>query len=34
MAEMSTATIYAHRFDAANDETTGNIGGAEPGRRW
>jgi NAD dependent epimerase/dehydratase family enzyme len=28
---MSTATIYAHRFDAANDEATGVIGGAEPG---
>lgn len=29
--QMSTATIYAHRFDAANDERTGIIGGAEPG---
>jgi uncharacterized protein (TIGR01777 family) len=29
--QMSTATIYAHRFDAANDEATGVIGGAEPG---
>ena len=29
--QMSTATIYAHRFDAANDEATGIIGGAEPG---
>jgi uncharacterized protein (TIGR01777 family) len=28
--QMSTATIYAHRFDAANDETEGIIGGAEP----
>jgi NAD dependent epimerase/dehydratase family enzyme len=28
---MSTATIYAHRFDAPNDEATGVIGGAEPG---
>lgn len=28
--QMSTATIYAHRFDAANDEATGRIGGAEP----
>ena len=28
--QMSTATIYAHRFDAANDEKTGIIGGAEP----
>lgn len=29
--QMSTATIYAHRFDAANDEATGRIGGDEPG---
>ncbi|MFJ9127313.1 epimerase [Streptomyces sp. NPDC102340] len=29
--QMSTATIYAHRFDAPNDEATGAIGGAEPG---
>lgn len=29
--QMSTATIYAHRFDAANDEATGIIGGSEPG---
>lgn len=29
--QMSTATIYAHRFDAPNDETTGCIGGSEPG---
>lgn len=28
--QMSTATIYAHRFDAPNDEATGIIGGAEP----
>jgi uncharacterized protein len=28
--QMSTATIYAHRFDAPNDETTGMIGGGEP----
>jgi len=28
--QMSTATIYAHRFDAPNDETTGRIGGDEP----
>ena len=28
--QMSTATIYAHRFDAANDEQTGIIGGDEP----
>ena len=27
---MSTATIYAHRFDAPNDEATGIIGGDEP----
>jgi len=27
--QMSTATIYAHRFDAANDERTGLIGGEE-----
>jgi uncharacterized protein len=29
--QMSTATIYAHRYDAPNDEATGTIGGAEPG---
>jgi uncharacterized protein len=28
--QMSTATIYAHRFDAPNDEKTGIIGGTEP----
>lgn len=28
--QMSTATIYAHRFDAPNDEATGIIGGQEP----
>ncbi|HTG31681.1 MAG TPA: TIGR01777 family oxidoreductase [Thermoanaerobaculia bacterium] len=28
--QASTATIYAHRYDAANDEATGIIGGAEP----
>lgn len=28
--QMSTATIYAHRYDAANDETTGILGGGEP----
>ncbi len=28
--QMSTATIYAHRHDAANDEATGIIGGNEP----
>jgi uncharacterized protein len=27
--QMSTATIYAHRFDAPNDERTGIIGGQE-----
>ncbi|MBY8869155.1 TIGR01777 family oxidoreductase [Streptomyces sennicomposti] len=29
--QMSTATVYAHRFDAPNDERDGLIGGAEPG---
>ena len=29
--QASTATIYAHRFDAPNDERTGIIGGAEQG---
>jgi uncharacterized protein (TIGR01777 family) len=29
--QMSTATIYAHRHDAPNDEATGRIGGTEPG---
>ncbi len=29
--QMSTATIYAHRFDAANDEYGGLIGGGEHG---
>ncbi|HYS53360.1 MAG TPA: TIGR01777 family oxidoreductase [Thermoanaerobaculia bacterium] len=28
--QASTATIYAHRFDAANDEQGGSIGGSEP----
>ncbi len=28
--QSSTATIYAHRFDAPNDEVSGIIGGAEP----
>jgi len=34
--QMSTATIYAHRFDAPNDEVTGRIGGDEPDapRSW
>ena len=29
--QMSTATIYAHSFNKANDEYTGTIGGNEPG---
>ena len=28
--QMSTATIYAHSFDQANDEETGTLGGNEP----
>ncbi|MFI5804667.1 TIGR01777 family oxidoreductase [Streptomyces sp. NPDC051561] len=28
--QMSTATLYAHRFDAPHDEATGIIGGSEP----
>lgn len=28
--QMSTATIYAHRYDAGNDEDSGLIGGDEP----
>lgn len=28
--QASTATIYAHRYDAPNDEATGLIGGSEP----
>jgi hypothetical protein len=34
--QASTATIYAHRYDAPNDEATGRIGGFEPGapRPW
>ncbi|MEU0249951.1 TIGR01777 family oxidoreductase [Streptomyces sp. NPDC006235] len=28
--QMSTATVYAHRYDAPNDEATGVIGGSEP----
>lgn len=28
--QMSTATIYAHRYDAPNDEHSGIIGGTEP----
>lgn len=29
--QSSTATIYAHRYDAPNDEATGQLGGSEPG---
>ena len=29
--QASSATIYAHRYDAPNDEDTGALGGAEPG---
>jgi len=29
--QASTATIYAHRHDAGNDEANGRIGGDEPG---
>lgn len=29
--QASTATLYAHRFDAPNDEATGLVGGHEPG---
>jgi len=29
--QASTATIYSHRYDAANDEITGVLGGGEPG---
>jgi uncharacterized protein len=28
--QASTATIYAHRYDAPNDEATGRLGGNEP----
>ena len=28
--QASTATIYAHRYDAPNDEATGILGGDEP----
>ena len=28
--QASTATLYAHRYDAPNDEATGLIGGSEP----
>lgn len=29
--QASTATIYAHRYDGANDERSGILGGQEPG---
>ena len=29
--QASTATIYRHRYDAPNDERTGELGGDEPG---
>jgi len=29
--QAATATIYCHRFDAANDEARGILGGSEPG---
>jgi uncharacterized protein len=29
--QASTATIYAHRYDAPNDEASGILGGTEPG---
>jgi NAD dependent epimerase/dehydratase family enzyme len=29
--QASTATIYAHRYDAPHDEATGTLGGAEEG---
>ncbi len=29
--QASTATLYAHRYDAPNDEAIGIIGGSEPG---
>ena len=29
--QASTATIYAHRYDAPNDELSGILGGSEPG---
>jgi len=31
LLQASTATIYAHRYDAANDEATGLLGGSENG---
>jgi hypothetical protein len=34
--QASTATLYSHRFDGANDEYTGIVGGAEPSapKKW
>ena len=32
--QASTATIYAHRFDAPHDEATGLIGGGEGDAKW
>ena len=34
--QASTATIYAHSFEQANDEVSGTIGGDEPGapKKW
>lgn len=34
--QMSTAAMYAHRYDAPHDEATGVLGGGEPDapRRW
>jgi len=29
--QASTATIYRHRYDAPNDDVTGELGGGEPG---
>lgn len=30
LLQASTATVYSHRFDQANDDVTGQIGGHEP----
>ncbi|HRF60566.1 MAG TPA: DUF1731 domain-containing protein [Fimbriimonadaceae bacterium] len=32
--QSSTATIYAHRFDAPNDEVTGILGSNDPTHKW
>lgn len=34
--QASTATLYAHRYDAANDEASGIVGGSEPDapKKW